>query len=166
MSSSNQINRAVRRALVVGAVVTAASLPAVAQVAAEQPIETITITGSRIPQPNLEAISPVTAVTSDQIKLAGTTRVEDLLNTLPQVMADFGANLSNGATGAATVNLRGLGAQRTLVLVNGRRLMPGAGARANSPPARCRAGCAALDFLPVTRRPSSLQALSGVSEPP
>lgn len=39
--------------------------------------------------------------------------------------ADFGGNLSNGATGAATVNLRNLGSQRTLVLVNNRRLMPG-----------------------------------------
>jgi predicted pyridoxine 5'-phosphate oxidase superfamily flavin-nucleotide-binding protein len=39
--------------------------------------------------------------------------------------ADFGGNVSNGATGAATVNLRGLGSQRTLVLVNNRRLMPG-----------------------------------------
>ena len=53
------------------------------------------------------------------------TRVEDLVNNLPQAFADFGGNISNGATGAATVNLRGLGSQRTLVLVNSRRLMPG-----------------------------------------
>ena len=53
------------------------------------------------------------------------TRVEDLINNLPQAFADFGGNLSNGSTGTATVNLRNLGRQRTLVLVNSRRLMPG-----------------------------------------
>ena len=48
-----------------------------------------------------------------------------MLNNLPQVFADQGGNVSNGATGTATVNLRGLGAERTLVLVNGRRLPAG-----------------------------------------
>ena len=67
----------------------------------------------------------MTAVGSDQIKIEGVTRVEDLINNLPQAFADFGGNLSNGSTGAATVNLRNLGSQRTLVLVNSRRLMPG-----------------------------------------
>jgi outer membrane receptor protein involved in Fe transport len=51
--------------------------------------------------------------------------VENLLNNLPQVFAAQGATISNGATGTATVNLRGLGAVRTLVLVNGRRLPAG-----------------------------------------
>jgi outer membrane receptor protein involved in Fe transport len=50
---------------------------------------------------------------------------EEILNALPQVASDQGAFISNGATGTATVDLRGLGAARTLVLVNGRRLMPG-----------------------------------------
>ena len=53
------------------------------------------------------------------------TRVEDLLNELPQVFAAQGSNISNGADGTATVDLRGLGAKRTLVLVNGLRLGPG-----------------------------------------
>jgi len=88
-------------------------------------VGSVVVTGSRIKQPNLTSISPVTAVSSEAIKLEGVTRVEDLVNNLPQAFADFGGNLSNGATGAATVNLRGLGSQRTLVLVNGRRLMPG-----------------------------------------
>ena len=68
---------------------------------------------------------PGDSVGSDQVKIEGVTRVEDLINNLPQAFADFGGNLSNGATGAATVNLRNLGSQRTLVLVNSRRLMPG-----------------------------------------
>ena len=85
----------------------------------------IIVTGSRIPQPNLTSAAPVTVVTAQEIKQQGTTRIEDLLNTLPQVTADQNGGLSNGASGTAQVNLRDLGAERTLVLVNGRRLLPG-----------------------------------------
>jgi len=127
MSSSSQITRAVRRALVLGAVAAGAGAPALAQepAKAEPAIETVTITGSRIPQPQLESVSPVTSIGAEAIRQTGVTRVEDLLNTLPQVAGQYGAGVSNGATGEATVSLRGLGANRTLVLVNGRRLMPG-----------------------------------------
>jgi iron complex outermembrane recepter protein len=85
----------------------------------------VVVTGSRIKQPELEAVSPVVSVTSEQLQQVGTPRIEDILNQLPQVVGDMGSALANGATGAATVSLRGLGCQRTLVLVNGRRLMPG-----------------------------------------
>jgi len=85
----------------------------------------IIVTGSRIPQPNLTSASPVTVITSQEVKLQGTTRTEDLINSLPQSFASQGSNISNGSTGTATVNLRGLGSSRTLVLVNGRRLHPG-----------------------------------------
>src|SRR4051794_21772044 len=85
----------------------------------------IVITGTRIPQPNLTSASPVTVLSSQEIKLQGTTRTEDLINSLPQSFAAQGSNVSNGSTGTASVNLRGLGSQRTLVLVNGRRLQPG-----------------------------------------
>lgn len=123
MSTSISIRRAVRYALLTSAATAAVgSLPAKA---AEQNIQEVVVTGSRIPQPNLESISPVTSVGAAEVRMQGVTRVEDLVNNLPQAFADFGGNLSNGATGAATVNLRNLGSQRTLVLVNGRRLMPG-----------------------------------------
>ena len=85
----------------------------------------IVVTGSRIPQPNLTSTSPITVVSSQEAKLQGTTRVEDLLNSLPQVFASQGSTDANGATGIATVNLRNLGSVRTLVLINGRRLVPG-----------------------------------------
>jgi len=66
MSSSSQISRAVRRALVLGAVAAVGGLPAMAQ---EQPakaaeVETVTVTGSRIPQPQIESASPVTSRSS------------------------------------------------------------------------------------------------------
>ncbi|MFL6721219.1 MAG: TonB-dependent receptor plug domain-containing protein, partial [Sphingomonas sp.] len=85
----------------------------------------IVITGTRIPQPNLTSASPVTVLSSQDIKLQGTTRTEDLINSLPQSFASQGSNISNGSSGTASVNLRGLGSQRTLVLINGRRLQPG-----------------------------------------
>jgi outer membrane receptor protein involved in Fe transport len=85
----------------------------------------IIVTGSRIPQPNLESASPVTVVSSQEVKVSGTTRTEDLINSLPQSFAAQGSNISNGATGAATINLRGLGVERTLVLINGRRMQSG-----------------------------------------
>ena len=83
------------------------------------------VTGSRIVSPNITSTSPVAQVTATDIKVEGINNVENLLNNLPQVFADFGSNVTNGATGTATVNLRNLGSQRTLVLVNGRRLPAG-----------------------------------------
>jgi iron complex outermembrane recepter protein len=85
----------------------------------------IVITGTRIPQPNLTSASPVTVLSAQEVKLQGTTRTEDLINSLPQAFSAQGSNVSNGATGTATVNLRGLGTARTLVLINGKRLQPG-----------------------------------------
>ena len=87
--------------------------------------ETIVVTGSRIPQANLESAAPITVVTGEDIKLQGTTRVEDMLNSLPSVFASQSSTAANGADGTATVDLRGLGTTRTLALVNGRRLLPG-----------------------------------------
>ena len=102
----------------------AAAAPAAAP-AALPALQEVVVTGSRIVQPGLKSISPVTAISAKDIASQGVTSVEDVLNSLPQVMADEGAMASNAATGTATVNLRGLGPQRTLVLVDGRRLMPG-----------------------------------------
>lgn len=82
----------------------------------------IVITGSRIRSPNLESVSPVTTVSSEEFAVRGTVRTEDLVNQLPQVFAAQGAANSNEATGTAQVDLRGLSPSRTLVLINGRRL--------------------------------------------
>ncbi|RYE37239.1 MAG: TonB-dependent receptor, partial [Hyphomicrobiales bacterium] len=105
-----------------------AGAPAYAQsapAAEEADDAVIIVTGTRIPQPNLTGVAPVTVLGRQEIKLQGATRTEDLLNSLPQVFGDQGGNLANGATGTSSVNLRNLGPERTLVLINGRRLMPG-----------------------------------------
>ncbi len=95
----------------------------------EQKVEKVEVTGSRLPALNVEGASPVTVIDANTIKTDGVRSVENLLNNLPQVFADQGGTISNGSSGTATVNLRGLGPTRTLVLVNGRRL-PGGSPRA------------------------------------
>ena len=112
-----------RKSLLSGVSIVAAAAAALTGTPAQaQDDEAIVVTGSRIPQPNLYTTSPVTQVTGEDITTQGVTRVEDLTNQLPQVFAAQGSNISNGASGTATVNLRGLGAARTLVLINGRRM--------------------------------------------
>nr|WP_295075610.1 TonB-dependent receptor [uncultured Roseateles sp.] len=88
-------------------------------------LQRVEVTGSRIKTLDVEGQSPIVVMTAESIKADGIRTAEGLLNSLPQVFADFGGSVSNGATGTATVNLRNLGASRTLVLVNGRRLPAG-----------------------------------------
>jgi outer membrane receptor protein involved in Fe transport len=88
-------------------------------------LNTVLVTGTRIAAPDLEAISPVTAITAEELRVTGKVRIEDIVNQLPQAFAAQGSTISNGADGTASVDIRGLGAQRTLTLVNGRRLVPG-----------------------------------------
>lgn len=101
------------------------AMSAAAAQEAEPAVARVEVTGSRIPTANLEGPSPITVVTAKDIQAEGARSVESFLNNLPQVFADQGGSVSNGATGTATVNLRNFGADRTLVLVNGRRLPAG-----------------------------------------
>lgn len=116
-----------RKNLLTGASVLAAAAaamagtPAVAQQAAEE--EDIVVVGSRIARQDFEAISPVTTVGSEQLELTATLTTDSLLNELPQIIPG-NTRTSNNAGGEdfATVDLRGLGPQRTLVLINGERV--------------------------------------------
>lgn len=87
--------------------------------------QTVVITGSRLSQANITSSSPVTTVDAQAFAIRGTVDVAELVNTLPGVFAGQTNNVGNGATGTSTLNLRGLGATRTLVLANGKRLPPG-----------------------------------------
>lgn len=110
--------------IITGAAMLAFAAPAMAQSqepAADEVAE-IVVTGSRIPQANLVTTSPVTQVTGEDIDVAGVTRVEDLITQLPQAFASQNSTVSNGASGTATVSLRNLGSDRTLVLIDGRRM--------------------------------------------
>ena len=104
-----------------------ASAPAFAQdavdTAATADDDLIIVTGSRIARRNVETAAPVAVVPNEEFELSGTVNVENVVNTLPQVVPGFTSNSNNPGTGTATLNLRGLGANRTMVLVNGRRWM-------------------------------------------
>ena len=85
-------------------------------------LQEVVVTGSRIAVPNQTSISPVTFVSAKQFQQLGATRVEDVLNRLPQVFADQNSTSINGGNGTENVDLRGLNGKRTLVLVDGLRM--------------------------------------------
>ena len=93
-----------------------------AQEPADEP-EAIVVTGSRIVRRDLETAAPVAVVQDEEFKLSGSVNVEQVINTLPQVIPGTTSFSNNPGGGVATLNLRGLGPTRTMVLVNGRRWM-------------------------------------------
>lgn len=125
------LTTSIRRSLLATTIIagTLGVTPSFAQTAPAAPEETststIVVTGSRVARPNAESPSPITTVASEDIKEFGATKIEDLSNSLPQVFAGQSTGVSNGADGTATVNLRGLGSNRTIVLIDGKRLQPG-----------------------------------------
>jgi iron complex outermembrane recepter protein len=135
MAKTRSLQQAVRFAL--AAVTAAGGICAVhAQEATAQaqqnepaaaPLQEVVVTGSRLLNPNSTSISPITTISAVDVQATGLTRVEDILNNLPMVFAGMNSTTSNGADGTATVDLRGLGNQRTLTLVDGLRLGPGSG---------------------------------------
>jgi len=92
--------------------------------------EEVVVTGSRIKRKDLIATSPVNIITTEAIELTGSTHVANFINELPSAgvpgSVDTGTNFRTATTGLNTVDLRNLGVERTLVLVNGRRHVGGA----------------------------------------
>src|SRR6202030_3748734 len=118
------------------AAMTMATMPALAQTApaasGAEPLQEIIVTGSRIAAPNAVSTSPIEVLSSKYIEVSGKTDISDLLTQLPQIFTNsLGQDLGNGtsglttAGGVATADLRGLGPNRTLVLVDGIRLGQG-----------------------------------------
>ncbi|MCJ8293631.1 MAG: TonB-dependent receptor [Colwellia sp.] len=116
----NVVTRAVMIALAATSMTT---VQAIAQEGAEE-VERIAVTGSRINRTDIETASPVTVISSDFIAKSGFTSVQEILSMQPAASGmSLGATSNNGSGGSATVNLRGMGVQRTLVLLNGRRMV-------------------------------------------
>jgi outer membrane receptor protein involved in Fe transport len=97
--------------------------------AAPVQIEEIVVTGSRIASPNAASASPIQVVSSAEILATGKNDISDVINQLPQIINnDLGQDFSNrtsgltSAGGLTTADLRGIGPNRTLVLIDGRRL--------------------------------------------
>ena len=96
-------------------------------------VEEVLVTGTRITtQDGFGATSPVTVVTAENIQNLGFVNIDQVLTSLPSIETSQNANISNGSTGTASIDLRGIGVNRTLVLVNGRRMTAG-GASTQAP---------------------------------
>ena len=87
-------------------------------------IEKIQVTGSRTKRSDMETSSPVSIINAEDINSSGAVTIDDVLQNLTVAGgAMTNPAVNNGSGGNATINLRGMGAQRTLVLVNGRRMI-------------------------------------------
>lgn len=131
---TNKLRDAIAIALTVGVMSLAGTAAAQSQSGNEQSkpsteqnqqpttLDTMVVTGSRIKSQTFTASSPVTEIEVQDFKTYGATTVEDLVNQMPQIDLSFDNFANNGSYGHATISMRGLGPQRTLTLVNGRRL--------------------------------------------
>lgn len=117
-----------KSALLAGTAASAALIAMTGVAAAQEAapsVEKVTVTGTRIKQRDFKSISPIATVGAKEISLTGTVNTEELINTLPQVIPGVTITSNNPSlNGFATADLRGLGAGRTLVLINGRRANP------------------------------------------
>jgi iron complex outermembrane receptor protein len=85
-------------------------------------LEEVVVTGSRIKRSDTSSISPITVLTDEDLAVSGNLTLENFIQDMPAVNGgDFGAGVNNGNPGIASVSLRGLGPNRTLTLVNGKR---------------------------------------------
>lgn len=109
---------------VIAAIPMFSSVQVLAADEAAKSIEKIQVTGSRIKRTDMETSSPVTLIGADDIKAMGATSIDSVLQKMTAASgAMTNPAVNNGSGGNARVDLRGLGAQRTLVLVNGRRMI-------------------------------------------
>lgn len=93
-----------------------------------KPVERIQVTGSKIKRFNLTSPTPVTVISGVEMENQGISNVNDLLAQMPQATVGLSPETTTNtiyASGLNTTDLRGLGSERTLVLVNGRRFVPG-----------------------------------------
>ena len=129
MSTNSKLQSAVRLALGVSAGALAASYApgALAQEqGADDVIEEIVTTGSRIRRADLDSASPVTVVNREEILATGVTDVGNLIQRLPSMSGSpIGTTTNNGGNGSVNIDLRGLGVVRALTLVNGKRTVDG-----------------------------------------
>lgn len=128
MFTNNKLSKAVRLAVAFGAASTAVFTGAVVAQEAEEAkdVERIEVTGSRIKRTDIESASPITVFNAEDLAKSGHVTIEKFVHSIPAMNGGMnGANTNNGSGGAASANLRGLGAARTLVLINGRRYASG-----------------------------------------
>ena len=122
MYTNNKLSKAVRLAIAfsaASATAFTASVNAAEEEAAK--VERIEVTGSRIKRTDLESASPVLVLDRAAIDASGLLSIGDILQDIPAAGAALNTAFNNGGNGSTNIDLRNLGAQRLLVLVNGRR---------------------------------------------
>ncbi|NQZ83161.1 MAG: TonB-dependent receptor [Colwellia sp.] len=127
MYQSNKLTQAIRLALIAGATTTALAMPsamAFAEDEEEASVERIQVSGSRIRRAELTSVTPVIKIDAQEFAISGNLNIEQKLAELPSTLPSFGPSSNNPGDGTARVDLRGLGSNRTLVMVNGRRWVP------------------------------------------
>ncbi len=87
-------------------------------------IEDVIVTGTRIQNQNVIAASPVTTIGQEEIAFKQTPNIERVFRDLPITIPGDGENVNNGTAGQATLDLRALGPERSLILIDGKRLTP------------------------------------------
>jgi iron complex outermembrane receptor protein len=112
------------RASIGASLLLSVAMPLMAQDTTEEAeLEEVIVTGSLIKRADgFESSSPVVVATAADISATGISKIEDYLNSLPQLDAAQNSYISNGASGTASLDLRGMGSSRTLTLINGRRM--------------------------------------------
>ncbi|MFV3129658.1 TonB-dependent receptor domain-containing protein [Niveispirillum sp. KHB5.9] len=123
MTLSENARRSARSRLLLGAALAAVMAP-MGPALAQDTVEEIVVTGSRIARPNDTSTSPVYSVGAAEIDALQQPEVEKIFRMLPVTVPGDGQNTNNGTAGASTVDLRGLGAQRNLVMMDGKRITP------------------------------------------
>ncbi|RVU37418.1 TonB-dependent receptor [Rheinheimera riviphila] len=128
MHSNNKLNQAVRLALALGVTTTAlfANSVSAQETTADNKVERIEVTGSKIKRIGELSPTPVTVISGDMMVDAGITNVGELMSELPSAVVGLSPETTNNsifANGLSQTALRGLGSNRTLVLVNGRRFV-------------------------------------------
>jgi iron complex outermembrane recepter protein len=126
MPKHTSVRQAVRLALLFGAVPVGfvASVAVAQDQDADKDITEIVVTGTRITQPGVESSSPIYSVGAGELEKLGEPDVEKVFRSLPSTLPSDGQNVNNGTAGAETLNLRGLGAQRNLLMIDGKRITP------------------------------------------
>lgn len=127
MFAANKLSKSVRIALVLGVaspLFFSQGVVAQEEPAADKTVEKIQVTGSRIRSANAMSTSPIATIGEIEIKQQQQPEVERIIRNLPAALPGDGSNVNNGSGGAASINLRGLGRNRNLILMNGKRMVP------------------------------------------
>ena len=128
MFTNSKLAKSVKLACAFGAASTIAFTGAVNAQETEEAadaVEKIEVTGSRIRRTDIEGANPVTVMSRVDIEKFGITSIGDVLQAIPSAGSAINTNNNNGGNGTTTINIRGIGSNRTLVLVNGKRWAPG-----------------------------------------